>query len=177
MEKTSRLQCQRTNRWKEKLGANTTNTSTATHLSCVASSWSRSQPTLSERWEHHGQLPGRTSRQTLASSLTANLKSPMNLTSMHDCGRTLEHLEQTHTELERTCAQKPSVVHNYTARQTDSQLKNSSTHFSPRTLQSPEYPTIHHCLQCDTRPAVAGTTTNRHEDVFRSSHNAFSLSR
>lgn len=105
MEKTSRLQCQRTNRWKEKLGANTTNTSTATHLSCVASSWSRSQPTLSERREHHGQLPGRTSRQTLASSLTANLKSPMNLTSMHDCGRTLEHLEQTHTELERTCAQ------------------------------------------------------------------------
>lgn len=177
MEKTSRLQCQRTNRRKEKLGAKTTNTSTATHLSCVTSSWSRSQPTLSERWEHHGQLPGRTSRQTLASSLTANLKSPMNLTSMHDCGRTLEHLEQTHTELERTCAQKPSVVHNYTARQTDSQLKNSSTHFSPRTLQSPEYPTIHHCLQCDTRPAVAGTTTNRHEDVFRSSHNAFSLSR
>lgn len=115
MEKTSRLQCQRTDRWKEKLGANTTNTSTATHLSCVASSWSRSQPTLSERREHHGQLPGRTSRQTLASSLTANLKSPMNLTSMHDCGRTLEHLEQTHTELERTFAQKPSVVHNYTA--------------------------------------------------------------
>lgn len=116
MEKTSRLQCQRTKRRKEKLGANTTNTST--RPSCVTSSCSRSQLTLSERREHHGQLPGPTSTQTLASSPTANLKSPMNLTSVHDCGRKLEHLQQTHTEMERTCAQKPSVVHNYTARQT-----------------------------------------------------------